>query len=269
MPDLIIFTPVSAVIDPTKESIYRISHYLGIKVYAHLFDHDLQSGLKYEWLPQLKFLGVPYSFSECNDLNRHVKKFIHCHPVVNPLDFYDKHLPKDIDVCFWGSVPVDSKREEYIEFLRKNRIKVLTRNHTVPVEEYADILNRSKITLNFCRDDAGKTFLKGRVFEAMASGCLVLEDNGTETRKLFEVDRDFVMFQDKHELLEKINYYLEHEKERRLIAKSGCHKVTHLYNARNMWGHIFKKIGFGLPDDLWNDPTFLKYEEKLKDISHE
>ena len=170
-------------------------------------------------------------------------KVIRGYPAVNPIDFYDMNIERDIDVCFWGSIPMNSKREEYVDFLRDNGINIYTREHRVSVKRYAEILNRSKISLSLCHDE-GEGQLRGRVFEIMACKSLLLEDGISETKRLFDVDKDFVTFGSKEELLEKVKYYLEHGEQRKSIAQSGYDKVTNIYNARNMWGDIFNNMGF-------------------------
>ena len=51
---------------------------------------------------------------------------------------------------------------------------------------------------------------------------------------LFIPEEDFVFFENKEDMLQKIGYYLTHEKERQAIAKSGHDKVAacHTYRHR-------------------------------------
>ncbi len=263
MPDLVIFTPLSAFIDPTKESIDRIITDLRINVYAHVFISQWNTGLKYEWLPRLKYIGIVDSFPKHKKYSYNKDKFIYCYPAVNPLDFYDMDIVKDIDVTFWGSIPINSKRERYIEFLKDNEIKVLTRNYRVSVEEYSKILNRSKIVISFCIEQDAKWQLTERLFEGMACNSLVLEEESSGAGRLFDVGKDFETFSSKEDLLKMIKYYLQHEEERQLIAESGHKKATTIYNARNMWCHIFRLIGLNLPSFLLTDSTFKEVVSRL------
>ena len=47
--------------------------------------------------------------------------------------------------------------------------------------------------------------------------------------ELFEEDREIVMFRSPEELLEKVDYYLAHDRERRQIAEAGLKKVMRCY----------------------------------------
>ncbi len=249
-PDLVIFIPLkdsaeqslADTVEPTKDAINRIVNELGIKVYVHNLNSTKRA--RYDkWFPLVNYVGIIDSLSEC-DKYADNPKVIRGYPAVNSIHFYDKDMERDIDVSFWGSVPVNSKREKYINFLRDNGINVYTREHRVSVEKYAEILNRSKISLSFCQDGEGEGQLRRRTFEIMACKSLLLEDGVSETKRLFGVGKDFIIFRNKEELLEKVKYYLQHEEERKSIAQSGYDKVTNVYNARKMWEGIFENMGF-------------------------
>lgn len=255
-PDLIIFVPLTSTaeqslsdtVEPTRSAINRIVNELGIKVYVHNLNST--KCVRYdEWFPLVNYVGIIDSLSQFNKYADNPKA-IRGYPAVNPIDFYDRNIERDIDVSFWGSIPINSKREEYTHFLRDNGINVYTREYRVSVKRYAEILNRSKISLSLCHDGEGGGQLRKRAFEIMACKSLLVEDGVSETEKLFEVNKDFIIFRSKEELLEKIRYYLEHEEERKSIAQSGYEKVTSIYNTRNMWGHIFKNMGFN-DKNLW------------------
>ena len=86
--------------------------------------------------------------------------------------------------------------------------------------------------------------LKGRVFESMHAEALLLETENPQTAILFDEGVDYVSFSDKEDLLEKINYYLIHKKEREKIAKSGRKKVLTLYNSELFIEKIFNHKDF-------------------------
>ena len=82
----------------------------------------------------------------------------------------------------------------------------------------------SKINLNI----ALKGIEQGtpqRIMDVMGAGGFVLSAYCPETAELFEEDREIVFFKTPEELLEKVDYYLTHDAERRQIAKAG-HKKT-------------------------------------------
>lgn len=90
----------------------------------------------------------------------------------------------------------------------------------------------SKINLNIA--------LKGieggtpqRIMDIMGAGGFVLSTYCEETAELFQEDREIVMFRTPEELLEKVDYYLTHDKERKAIARRGYEKVLQSYTYEN------------------------------------
>lgn len=90
------------------------------------------------------------------------------------------------------------------------------------------VFQRSKINLNVS--------LKGieggtpqRIMDIMGAGGFVITSYSPETAELFEEDREIVMFKTLEELLEKVDFYLEHETEREEIAQAGHEKVMRCY----------------------------------------
>lgn len=86
----------------------------------------------------------------------------------------------------------------------------------------------SKINLNIA--------LKGieggtpqRVMDIMGAGGFVMSTYCEETAELFEEDREIVMFRTPEELLEKVDYYLAHDRVREQIARRGYEKVLGCY----------------------------------------
>lgn len=86
----------------------------------------------------------------------------------------------------------------------------------------------SKINLNITlKGIEGGTPL--RIMDIMAAGGFVLTSYCAETAELFEEDREIVMFRNPEELMEKVDYYLTHDRERRQIAEAGQKKVMRCY----------------------------------------
>ncbi len=98
---------------------------------------------------------------------------------------------------------------------------------TPPTEEgeaFSIVVARSRINLNIS--------LKGmrggtpkRVIDIMGAGGFVLSTYCKETADLFEEGREIEFFRTPEELVEKAAYYLEHEKERKAIARAGQKRV--------------------------------------------
>lgn len=97
-----------------------------------------------------------------------------------------------------------------------------------PGEAASYVYAGSKINLNIS--------LKGieggtpqRIMDVMAAGGFMLTNYCEETAELFQEDEEIVMFKTPEELVEKIDYYLKHDKEREAIAKAGQKKVLSCY----------------------------------------
>jgi len=161
---------------------------------------------------------------------------------------FAKPLKKDIDVAFLGQVSAyrDDRRDS-IEFLMEQNISgyiaSINRNQQVGHSKYAEILGRAKIGINFSYS-VDKHQLKGRVFETMHAGAVLFETKNPQTEALFQDGVDYVSFSSNEDLVNKIKYYLAHERERELISQSGRQKVIKLYNSELFIKKIFKHKDF-------------------------
>jgi len=271
-PDLLIFliegTPG---LNPSRRVIQMIRDVLGIKVFA-LQVHSAVQGqeeLTRSWLPFVSYMGF-WDARLAYIGHAQDPKAIQGFTPTNREYFYDRRLERDIDVSFPGAIDKPG-RVEHIQFLRDHGINVFTKEvnpfdrniYSLSLEEYATIMSRSKITLHFGLLPDGRTHLKGRVFEITACKSLLVEGEGM-TKEFFEEGKDFVAYRTKEELLEKVKYYLAHDKEREKIAQSGYRKTTQLYNATNLWGYTLSKMGFQIPESLANNKY---YQELLRRVN--
>lgn len=73
-----------------------------------------------------------------------------------------------------------------------------------------------------------------RAFDIMGSGGFLLSNFQADFLEYFVPEEDFVFYESKEDLLHKIRYYLEHEEERRAVAKNGQRKIAdkHTYEHR-------------------------------------
>ena len=78
-----------------------------------------------------------------------------------------------------------------------------------------------------------------RVMDIMASGGFVLSNYCEETSELFEEDKEIVMYKTPEELVEKVEYYLSHDKEREAIAAAGQKKVLECYTYEKKLKQLF------------------------------
>ena len=70
--------------------------------------------------------------------------------------------------------------------------------------------------------------------DIMGSGGFLLSNFQADFLDLFVPGEDFVYYEDRVDLLKKVDYYLKHEDERQWIAQNGHDKITagHTYRHR-------------------------------------
>ncbi|GEM_PF-1555595 len=163
----------------------------------------------------------------------------------DPRVFFDPRLPRDIPVSFLGSLSGRPERLQALRALNAAGITVFQaggqRERPLAIEDYARILMRSKMTLNFSNPEPCCQ-LKGRVFEATLCGCLLVESENLETCKYLKPMVDYISFKEERDLIEKVCYYLSHEEEREAIARNGHRKVVSKYNAEVFWRTVLAVI---------------------------
>ncbi len=107
--------------------------------------------------------------------------------------------------------------------------KVKNRGGADSTRMMPQIIKCSKININMTNRPI-KTGLPLRIFDLLGAGGFVISNYQEEIPELFEPDREIVMFESIPDLLEKIDYYLRHDDERREIAKRGHDKVAECYS---------------------------------------
>ena len=105
-------------------------------------------------------------------------------------------------------------------------------------QELHALFARAKIILNITRSDffGAGTGINLRVFEATAAGAFLLTDYCDELDELFVVGEEIETFRSAAELAEKVDYYLQHEDQRRAIAQRGQQRflAEHTWAARTV-----------------------------------
>lgn len=99
------------------------------------------------------------------------------------------------------------------------------------------IFHNSKINLNITLRSI-RSGIPLRCMEIMSCGGFLLTNFQSDFLKHFHAGEDFVFFESKKDLLQKIDYYLIHEEERFAIAESGYQKVL----KNHSFDTIFQKI---------------------------
>ncbi len=163
------------------------------------------------------------------------EKFFYIWVPKNPTIFNDPGKNRNVDLSYLGSMKKD--RISRIGYLKDNGIDVYRgggeREQHLSTIQYADVFQRSKITLSFSRG-AYSHVINARPFEAMLCGTMVLEQENFETPKLYIPYVDYVPYSSNRDLLEKCNYYLEHNEERETIARNGLRQNIESVYGKNI-----------------------------------
>ena len=101
------------------------------------------------------------------------------------------------------------------------------------------ILVNSVARINFSESSGGRHQVKGRVLEALASKCLLLESENCQTCTFFEINKEFVSFSNSDEMIKKIHFYLQNQEYLVEIAERGNKKFNDNFNYYTYWKKIF------------------------------
>lgn len=96
-------------------------------------------------------------------------------------------------------------------------------------KEMPQVFRASKININFTLRSITSAMTL-RSLDVMAAGGMLLSNYQPELAENFTEGEDLVLFDSEEDLLNKIDYYLAHDKERAEIALNGYHKVNTQYN---------------------------------------
>ena len=162
-----------------------------------------------------------------------------------PMDRDWSNIEERHEVSFVGLKEAD--REQYINVLRNRNIPVHVFGKgwggRVPYEEMRDIFKTSKINLNFSRTHHdNKLGIKGRVFEVCLAGGFLLMEYVPSIENYFVLDKEIVCFKNAEEMIDKVIYYLNHDKQRRDIAQAGWKRAINEYTPFHMLSKVFREI---------------------------
>lgn len=138
-------------------------------------------------------------------------------------------------------------RPRWIKALRDNGIKVDCfgygwENGAVPAEDIPRIMRNSIVSLNF--GDSGIVMngiipgrnrqIKARIFEVPGAGGFLMTEPADDLDKFYDIQAEIAVFSGVKDLVEKINYFLNHPDERDRIAMAGYLKTRdrHTYEKR-------------------------------------
>lgn len=111
-------------------------------------------------------------------------------------------------------------------------------------EECLKALYSGKINLNITMRSI-ESGVPQRIYDIMSVGAFVLTSWSEEIPQLFEEGKEIVTFKTPEEMLQKIDYYLTHEKERLMIGYNGYKKVEECYSYEKQMEKMLRVVEFG------------------------
>ncbi len=148
----------------------------------------------------------------------------------------------DYDIFFSGKQS-SLYRKELTEFLHSKNYNFFgrTENLKLPYKKYLEAIYRSSINLAL----EGKGEFTFRHLEILASCSFMMCQNSINELKLplpLKDGKHFVSFNNKEDLIEKINFYLKHDELRNEIALNGRKVLEEHYSPKKHGEFLFSKI---------------------------
>ena len=112
-------------------------------------------------------------------------------------------------------------------------------------------LTKSKLALNISRGKYQKLYSSDRISSLMGNGLLVFLDKKTGLQKMIKDKKEAIYFNNKKELINKIKYYLNNDRERIKIAKKGCLNYHKKFANTNVVKFILSELGFTKDNINW------------------
>jgi glycosyltransferase involved in cell wall biosynthesis len=175
--------------------------------------------------------------------------------------YYPVETKKEYDVTFVGQPYLG--RPDMVAFLKDNGINVHVwgagwenfpklrdiAHGFLPHYKMLESFSASKIVLGmaWCSADGKTPQIKGRVFEYAACKAFQLTNYDKRVTEYFKESEEIVFYQDKPDLLNKIQYYLENGGERDTIAENAYKRASTDHNWDVRFRHIFNEMTKKLP----------------------
>lgn len=172
---------------------------------------------------------------------------------IDPLIFNRQDEEKKYDIVFlanrYNQFPLSGYRQRIIYRLKQTyheRFKVYGNgwpmadgnlNQSQPDE--CRLYNQAKIAISVSHFNIERYF-SDRLIRAIGSGCFTLSHHYDSIDQDFKVGTHLSTFYNEGDLIEKINYYLTHSKEREQIARQGYDHVHENFTTDSMVKHIIE-----------------------------
>jgi hypothetical protein len=176
------------------------------------------------------------------------EKCIHLWTPQDTRIYRDPGFNRDIDISFMGSMNGYADRSETVSHLMMASSFHVHRDggqreHNLTPQDYAKVMQRSKISLSFSKTRQGIHQTKGRLWEITLCGAMLMEDVNQGTNLWFDPFRDYVPFISRDDLVDKTNYYLSNPNKLAEIAANAKTKSEMHYSPKNWWAVIFSRCG--------------------------
>jgi spore maturation protein CgeB len=187
-------------------------------------------------------------------------------PAANPKSYHPHPCSRIYDVSFIGALY--PHRNEFFQKLSNMGIAInlfgKAGGQYIPFEDMVRIFSESKVNLNLCGSYASAAIkqIKAHIYEITMSGGFLLTEYAPHLEDYFEIGKEIVVFDGVEDAVQKIEYYLNHDDERKEIAKAGYERALrdHTWNCR------FREL-FDQVEKLESQKRLNNRENSLTDIS--
>lgn len=228
------------------EETFQAFHAEGSIIFGWFFDDSVRfDNYSKWWIPYIDYFLTSNkdSVQKYNDLGA---KSIYVPIACNHQIYIKKNVEFSYNISFVGRNIAN--REKFITEIKNNNIQVHTfgfsSNEIISFEEMINIFSGSKINLNFTGSYRNPKIkqLKARIFEVTMCGGFLLTEYVNGIEEFFEIDKEIVCFKTVDEAVDKVKYYLRHEKERIKIARAGWERAHKDHTWQKRLSDIFEKI---------------------------
>lgn len=251
-PDVVMLSPqvngLLTALDPSAATLARLKRAHGFALAVTLYDMADDWGLAPVWpleglVDLVVSLDLPQPLAQARLPGWPV---LGAWSPVDPTRFFDDGGPRDWVVSFVGQV-----RAARAAFLAEAQAAGLSLHIAggqrgdapLSLEDYAHALRRSQMTINLpLSQTGGVPHVKGRVFEALLSGTLLLEQDNPATAHWLRPMEHYVPFTDAADLTDKARYYRDHPEEARAIAQRGRDHVRAALSPAAFWRAVLARL---------------------------
>jgi spore maturation protein CgeB len=155
-------------------------------------------------------------------------------------------LRKDrVRVDCWGTAwGMNLKERVIFKLWGGGRLLQKSSHNRLTHEEMSALFEQTKVNLNLSGSFRGKRKqVKARVFEVTASRGFLLSEYAEGLEEFFEINKEIVTFEGYDDMLDKINFFLSHDSERRRISEAGYKRTLSSHTSERRIREIFTEMG--------------------------